>query len=444
MNRTLSKLYQNSPDIVKGILLSVYDISMRRFRYGAEYKNFIRLIEESTKWSKKELKNYQITKLREYLTNAYQHTTYYKELFDRISFHPESFMHQDQLVSIPPISKQSLNYHYNDIVNGNEKKYLIKATSGTSGTPLSFRKSVVAERYDYAIRDYIWQKYSGKTFNQLRVVYVAGHMIKDANCTKPPFCIENHLAKTLYCSSYHLSVINIPYYIASIKQYGADAIAGYPSSIYLLANYINAQSISIHVPYIWLSSESIGLKGCEIERAFNGKIINVYGNTEGLGLAYGSIDQPLRLHELSGYLEVSSQGNYYTSFFNLATPFIRYEITDDIKIVDKKSDGNVKLICVEGRNEDYIITGAGVKVGRLDHLFKDVNNLIESQIVQHTAGHVTLLLHIDIKYDRSDEQTLIKNINERLGINIEYTIKYVDNIPRESNGKVKLVKSYVT
>lgn len=444
MNRTFNKLYQYSPERVQGILLSIYDISMRRFRYGHDYKYFMRLIDESTKWSKNELRKYQINKLREYLTNAYHNTIYYKGLFDKIKFNPESIKDHDQLSEIPPIDKHSLNYHYNDIVNNSEKKYLLKTTSGTSGAPLSFRKSVVAEKYDYAIRDYIWQKYSGRKFNQLRIVYMAGHMIKDVNCTEPPFCIANYLGKTLYCSSYHLSDTSIPDYITSIKRYRADAIAGYPSSIHLLAMYINNHSLSIHIPYIWLSSESVGLKGPEIERAFNGKIINVYGNTEGLGLAYGSIDQPLRLHELSGYLEVSNQGNYYTSFFNYATPFIRYEITDEIRLVRKKNDENVKFISVEGRNEDYIITSTGVKIGRLDHLFKNVNNLMESQIIQHNIGHVTLLLHIDKKYNKNDEEKLIKNINERLGKHFGYTLKYVDNIPRESNGKIKLVKSYVS
>ena len=78
----------------------------------------------------------------------------------------------------------------------------------------------------------------------------------------------------------------------------------------------------------------------------------------------------------------------------------------------------------------------------LDHLFKNIFDVVESQIFQEKPGFAELLRIVkDINYSLRTEKKLINEIKEKLG-DEKFNIIYLEKIPRK-NGKIKfLINNY--
>src|SRR5258708_7687589 len=82
-----------------------------------------------------------------------------------------------------------------------------------------------------------------------------------------------------------------------------------------------------------------------------------------------------------------------TNFTNAATPLIRYDVGDLVTLgVSPCQCGRPgrTVAAVDGRQEDYIVLSNGARLGRLDHVFKDLINIREAQIRQRRAGEITV------------------------------------------------------
>ena len=133
-----------------------------------------------------------------------------------------------------------------------------------------------------------------------------------------------------------------------------------------------------------------------------------------------------------------------TNFTNYAFPLIRYD-TGDIAYGLKE---NVSCPCgrygrtvasIDGRIEDYIVLKDGSRVGRMDHIFKDMQNIREAQIVQKIPGEINYLIVRGNNFTDDDHRQLLHETKRRLGDDISVIIDYVDNIEKSNNGKLRFV-----
>jgi len=90
-----------------------------------------------------------------------------------------------------------------------------------------------------------------------------------------------------------------------------------------------------------------------------------------------------------------------------------------------------------GRVDDPIKLPDGRSIGRLDHIFKGVEGILEAQIRQDRADAVTLLIVPSPTFNDRNRDTLESNTRERLGDDIAFEIRFVNAIPRTKNGKFK-------
>jgi phenylacetate-CoA ligase len=79
----------------------------------------------------------------------------------------------------------------------------------------------------------------------------------------------------------------------------------------------------------------------------------------------------------------------------------------------------------------------------MDHVFKKQLDVAEAQIVQETSAAIDVLVVPRAGYTKATERSIADEIRQRLGPEIGINIKRVSNIPRESNGKFRAVKSAV-
>jgi phenylacetate-CoA ligase len=125
---------------------------------------------------------------------------------------------------------------------------------------------------------------------------------------------------------------------------------------------------------------------------------------------------------------------------------LRYEIGDlatpDAAACPCGRPGRI-VSSIDGRQEDYLTLPSGVRIGRLDHIFKDMVNVREAQFVQFDRHKVTLRIARGATYTDHDQELLLGELQQRIGTELQVNVEYVDVIPRGPNGKLRLVLSSV-
>jgi len=126
-------------------------------------------------------------------------------------------------------------------------------------------------------------------------------------------------------------------------------------------------------------------------------------------------------------------------------PFIRYKIGDIVDGLHYDSNLKIKLPYfkrIHGRDDEFIITPSGRKIGRLDQIVKGTR-VKRSQIIQKKIDEIIVLV-IPLPGFSSEDEILIKtHLLERLGEGINFFIRPVQKIDLEKSGKFRFVKSLI-
>jgi phenylacetate-CoA ligase len=136
-----------------------------------------------------------------------------------------------------------------------------------------------------------------------------------------------------------------------------------------------------------------------------------------------------------------------TNLTNLAAPLLRYDSQDLAFVTGDRScscgrPGRV-VERVDGRLEDYVVLRNGARIGRMDHVFKDMVNVSEAQIRQAVPGEMVIRVVRGHEYSDADEHTLLEETAKRVGTDMRVEIEYVDTLPRTRAGKLRFVVSEV-
>jgi len=277
---------------------------------------------------------------------------------------------------------------------------------------------------------------------------------------KPPFWSFDAVNNHLLFSSYHLSEVNLRYYIKKLEDFNPLLLHGYPSSIYLLAlAYKKYGKKKLNLKSVFTSSETLlYTQRNRIEDAFQVKVFNWYGTSEMSANIVECEKGELHLKAEHSFVEIVNDNNQLckpgetgriisTNFNNTAFPLIRYDIGDIVKIsknqIPKCGRGGLLVDHIEGRIEDYIVTPDGRIIGRLDHLFKDSANVIEAQIEQPKIEEIILRIVRGSHYSKEDEKLIYNEAKSRLGSSIKISFDYVENIIRTKNGKFRFIISKI-
>lgn len=135
-----------------------------------------------------------------------------------------------------------------------------------------------------------------------------------------------------------------------------------------------------------------------------------------------------------------------TNWTNPATAFIRYDAGDRARISGAGCPcGRSSRVVdsIDGRAEDYLILPDGTRLGRLDHIFKDMTRVQEAQIIQDTPAAMTLRVVRALDWTTDDERELLAAARSRVGDQIRIELDYPSRIERTASGKLRLVVSRV-
>ena len=184
--------------------------------------------------------------------------------------------------------------------------------------------------------------------------------------------------------------------------------------------------------YSWYGqSERVILAGeCEHNSSYH--IFPFYGIVELLDKDGEVIEEPGQRGEIVG-----------TGFLNTIAPFIRYR-TGDIGMYDdfitcKCERSYRRLKTVEGRKQDYIITGTGKKVPLTAFVFgqhfRAFEKLYKMQLYQDKAGEITVRIIPKGSYSTTDEEEIRRKMSNAVDGDILINFDSVKEVQKTASGK---------
>lgn len=443
----LENVYLKSPVFIQSLLINLQGLKIKRTRYNSLFKNYFNhyLNSVQVKTDQKQLFNF----LKES-----QKTSFWNSRFKQ--YHVNISQSVDlikELQKLPILSKQEVKDNLGSIVNTDLKeKISFNHTSGTTGSGMVFPQTMSMENKQWAIwwRYRKWHGINTDTW----MGWFGGRSIANINQSSPPFWRINHPMKQVMFSAHHLNEATVKYYFKEIKTRKLCWLHGYPSQLSLMAHLINKQKLGTlpDIKIITLGAENLlEYQRTIIEEVFKAPVRQHYGLAEGVANISEHPDGSLIPDQDFCFMEFipvdptnpSLCKIIGTNYNNVAFPLIRYD-TGDLAQIEWQQDATPKILSIDGRQEDYITLPNGVKLGRLDHIFKDLTDVQEAQIYQPDQNNVMLRIVKAPNYDLNHQEELVLNeTKKRLGKEIVISIEYLKQIPRTKSGKLQFVISEV-
>jgi phenylacetate-CoA ligase len=442
-------LYQQLPIPFQNVALSLEGWRLRRRRYDHAFESVLEAYQRRAVLRPEEVCAYRDERIRDFVAHAVRTTPWWRERFAALGLVPANISGLDDLSVLPPLEKETVRAEPHRFrAEGREAASVIMShTSGTTGSGLVFPVSREAEREQWAV----WWRYR-EVHDISRnewCLYFGGRSLVPLKQRHPPFWRSNRPGRQLMFSAYHLSDATAAAYLEACRASGHRWMHGYPSQLALLA--IHARRLGVRLPalrWITVGAESLlPVQRRQIEEAFGVAPVQHYGMAEGVANFSECPDGALHVDEDYAGVEFEpvGEGRYRilgTNFTNTAFPLIRYAVGDLVELGDAPCGcGRAGRVVshIDGRIEDYVTTKSGVRIGRLDHVFKDMVHVVEAQVRQRRPGEIRVLVVPRPEFDAAQEALLRYEIATRVGADMQVDIERVQMIDRTGGGKFRFV-----
>lgn len=408
-------------------------------------------------WDRESIQAFQARRLSQLVHHAYSRVAHYRRLFDQAGLKPEHVRTLRDLDRIPLTSRFDLQrLPARDIVarGFNPDRLTVHRTSGSSGEPLSIRRTGFEDRLLQAYR--------------LRELFRLGMRLGDRRVA---VASPKLTAAPLYTKAGLLRYEEIdcrlpPERILSrLREAPPDVLRAYPGTLSWLAGYLTSSDRErIRPRFITTDSETMTSDmRAAISEGFRARVIDFYGSHEFSTIASECLSSGLyHVWDLSVIAEVVRDGRpaalgedgelVGTALHSWAMPFIRFRLGD---LVSRGPDRcicgapNLTLAEVHGRVADRFALPGGHSV----HPYTLVSVILSNgrwirryQIVQETVQLIRVKL-VPLPGEIPPAQSLAdirRIITERLGTDVLVHVDVVDQIPAAPNGKFRPYFSMVS
>jgi phenylacetate-CoA ligase len=464
VNRYAAALYRMAPVWGQNLLLTSYGRMLDRERYSGRFAEYCELLQRTERMSQAEIEAYQDERLRVVVAHAYDHVPFYRRRFDEHRLRPTDIRGQDDLPKIPLLTRDDIRRHFDDLRSRTVSPRALRTghTSGTTGTPLTvgYDRETVWMTYAVFDRHYRW---AGCRFGRGgdRVAVARGNVIVPLHQSAPPYWRENRQHRQLLLSSFHMSATTLGAYFDAMAKFQPAVVDGYPSTLYLMAKYLERQRTTFPVRAAITSSETLyDFQRALIEERFACRVFDYYALAE-RALFSGECDRHQGHHLAMEYgipeivdadgapLPVGTAGRLVgTSLHNVAMPLLRY-ITNDVTALKPGTCSCGRSLRmmedVTTKAEDVLTLADGrlISPSVLTHPFKPLDCIEGSQIVQTAPDVIVVRLVAGPGYTDWHTQHLMTELKTRLGEGVRVNVERVDKLETSANGKFKWVISRV-
>jgi len=427
---------------------------------------------ERITWSGERLRIERQERLRALVWVAKERSAWHRERLAHVD--PER-LRQEDLEQIPAMTKDDLMEHWDDIVTDRRltldlaesylgslttdayllDRYHVVASAGSSG-----RRGVFVYDWDAWTLSYLgftrwllWERLNDPELAATPMVSgsvaaeVASHMTSAQGQT-----FSNPMLTV------HQFPVTLPQQqiVAGLNQVQPTYLHGYPSALYQLTHEARAGNLHISPKRIVTSSEPLLPEiRAALEETWDAVVGNWWGTSEGgpTGVSCGKGSGMHLADDLLIIEPVDEEGRpvppgvrsakvYLTNLYNLALPLIRYEIRDEITLLDEPcpcGSAHRRIDHIQGRLDDCFVYAGGLTVHPL--VFRSAlggeRNIVEYQVRQTDKGAeiaARCLGDVDIAGLR---RKIIEELAQ-LGLREpEVSITPVERLERQAIGKLK-------
>lgn len=462
MQTSLERLYFASPVWLQNLMVTGYGLQLRRERYGRRHDAWLREIEATPLGDIAAVREQQRRLLRATVTQAFAEVPFYQDLARETGLDPGSIQDFADLAKLPIVDKESVRREPQRFCSTRrlqEGGTIILHTSGTTGNALSVYCNAAVRQRHYAFWSRL-RRWHGLVDRAPRAT-LFGRIICAPDRDRPPFWRYDAVGRNLLMSSYHLAPAFLPHYARALAEFRPAEVLGYASSVFMLARFLAAHpEYEVRPRVVFTTADTLlpQYRGT-IEAAFRCPLVDQYGCAEMAIFAAQDGPESYLVHPEHGLLEVvDAQGRpvgpgetgeaVCTGFVNDVMPLIRYRLGDLITTCDEIGDRPPlvpRFAAIEGRVDDILVSPDGRPLGRLSPIWKVVEGIHETQVVQHTVESLDVYLVVDpgFRADPTRENQLLVEIRKRTGPDMDVRLHYVDAIAKNRNGKFRAVISRV-
>jgi len=404
------------------------------------------------------LRDLQLKKFKALVKHAYDNVAFYHRKFRDAGFRPSDFNGFDCLRKIPTVTKFELQAcSPRDLVarNFNLSSLVKRTTSGSTGVPLT----VYVDRRVEDFYSAVW----------LRSVLECGLRVGDkmAVITDPrtfpkgkSFLQRLGVAERRYISIFESAERQR----ALLQEFRPDAVKGYASSLYILAEKYGEDLRHIGARLVFSGAEILNkAERRVVSSAFGADLFDFYACTELGWLAWEckahegyhiNADSVLLefLDEDGEAVTPGEKGRVVgTSLINDVMPLLRYELEDVAVQTDDVCSCGVTLPLiksVEGRADDILVTADGRRISPtvfFPYPFEDVDWIRQFRVIQESRKR--LVIQVEAKKAVNNKSEIMeaaeRKIRSLFGEEVEVAFEFVDKIPLDKSGKLRKVISYM-
>jgi phenylacetate-CoA ligase len=411
--------------------------------------------------AREDVVSFQADRLRRIVAHAYERVRYYRTLFDRSGVEPRHIQSVADLQRVPISSREDIQrLPVADIVARglDPARLLVHRTSGSSGTPLTIRRTWLEERLLAAFRLRAAHHFGMRpTDRRVQIVSVP-----------PPDPADGQLPLRLLQASgiYRIRQIDCLLepqdIIRSLRADPPDVVMGLPGVLTRVALGLDDDDRRLVRPRLVSTGGEVltPLMRRQISAGFRTPVFETYGSHEFNVLAweckdsgeYHVSDDSIVLEVLNGDrpAAVGERGEVVaTSLYSWAMPFIRYRLGD---VVTRGADVCVcgqpfsTISAIQGRMIDYF----RLPDGRQVHPYEIVSLVVRGapwiqqyRLIQHQEDRVRLEAVASQPPSSDDLTRLQERVGDLLGPRVEFAITLVPQISLEPNGKFRVSRSFV-
>jgi phenylacetate-CoA ligase len=261
-------------------------------------------------------------------------------------------------------------------------------------------------------------------------------------------------------SSPHLSAATLPWYLDALERFRPDILWVYPTMGASLVRLTEAAGAALRIPVVLASSERLDPRvRAAMETNWGAAVVDYYGLAERVAFSASAVaDRHLfdpsygrvELLEVrdgaveNGHREVAIVA---TGYWNAALPLVRYDTGDRALVPADATDSDLDEIAlglrpfagIAGRGDDFIYAPDGRRLSGMNHLPREVANLLQMQIVQREHDGIDIHALVRAGFGPADIARIEANARAKIPPSMTVRIAVVDRLAQTPSGKTPFV-----
>ncbi len=412
-------------------------------------------------WDKDRLYDFQLSRLRSFLSRVQTQVPYYQQLFTELDFNAASIRSLTDLERLPRLNKSIIRAN-SEALKSSQARHLARFnTGGSSGEPLIFFIGKQRISHDIAAK---WRatRWWNVDIGDPEIV-IWGSPI-ELGAQDRLRRIRDRILKTKLLPAFEMSEQKLDQFLAEIRIMRPKMLFGYPSALSHIARYAEEKGqrmddLGIRVAFV-TSERLYDEQRQQISKIFNCPVANGYGARDAGFIAHECPQGGMHITAEDILVEITdTQGNtlppgqageiVVTHFATDDFPFIRYQ-TGDMGVLDSQAcacgRGLPLIREIQGRSTDFVVTqdGAVMHGLALIYILRDLPQVDAFKIIQESKSLTTVWLVTKTNLDSELVRRIEQAFKARLGQKVNILVERVAQIPPERSGKFRYVMSRVT